>query len=326
MNDYPILNFNGIRVQVLGDQHLGRKFVSGVPLHRRGDREHDVVRHFQDHMSRIDCDLHVNMGDVFDKPVVAPDYVKIVADSYIAAVKANPKTTFVIIEGNHDKGKDEERTTSFDLLARILKPFDKIIVVQNECMIWSATNGPTFLFVPWQAKVTTEELINQFHEYLGWPDLKYQAVFGHWDVIAVSDTSNLVPLDAINAEVFITGHDHKRRDDGKVLVVGSMQPYAHGEDWTGTMYQTLTLAELEMISVEDRKRMCLRVVLAEGETLPEGIDAYQVTIMREKKDGSMDLEVSMDGLDMGTVWKDTFAEFGVSPKLSESLLTKFRER
>jgi DNA repair exonuclease SbcCD nuclease subunit len=329
MFDYPTLTIGGLQVQVLGDQHFGRKFVAGVPHHRLGEREQAMISQFQYHMGNVDCDVHVNMGDVFNKTVVSPDLVGMVTDAYINASVQNPHTEFFIIEGNHDKGKDFERTTSFELMRRILKPYQNITVVTNHILVWSMTGGPFLLFVPWQGKITTQELITQFCVYSGIE--KFDAVFGHWDVITINDTSNEVPLWMIPSNpdaLFITGHDHKRREllDGKLLVVGSMQPYAHGEDWTGEMYKTITLQELELISPEDQKHMCLRVILAEGEELPDGVDAYQISIMREKKDGSLDLEVSLDGMDISKIWGETFKEFEVPSSISDILHSKFMER
>jgi len=57
MLDYPILQISGKKVQVLGDQHFGRKFTNGVPIHRRGEREKMMIRHLCKHMLDMDCDI-----------------------------------------------------------------------------------------------------------------------------------------------------------------------------------------------------------------------------------------------------------------------------
>ncbi|MES0183296.1 hypothetical protein NKK48_01105 [Mesorhizobium sp. C386A] len=57
----------------------------------------------------------------------------------------------------------------------------------------------------------------------------------------------------MGCKVAYTGHIHLpdefERDDVKVIQVGSMQPYAQGED-NGEMYVSLTLTELEQTNVD----------------------------------------------------------------------------
>ena len=52
---------------LLGDPHLGRTFVHGVPLHRRGEREVMMWRNFAQSLSNVTTPLHICLGDLFDR-------------------------------------------------------------------------------------------------------------------------------------------------------------------------------------------------------------------------------------------------------------------
>ena len=57
------------KVRFIGDPHLGRVFKTGVPLHRRGEREEMVWATFEKALTENtqDIDAIVIMGDLFDK-------------------------------------------------------------------------------------------------------------------------------------------------------------------------------------------------------------------------------------------------------------------
>ncbi|HQT78199.1 MAG TPA: metallophosphoesterase [Rhodopila sp.] len=309
-------SINGKKVITLGDPHLGKRFQTGVPMHRRGDRELMVQKQFLDHFANlpVDTDVHVMMGDLFDRSVVSPDTMALVLDAYEAAVRRCCETEFILLRGNHDASRDQEATTSYDIVARALHRQPRVMVLQDR-----PTDLYAMVFVPWVSHCTSRELVS------GYSQGHYAAAFGHWDIVNPSSDTNMVPTDVLNAELFITGHDHKRRTVGdKIIITGSMQPYAHGEDWTGEMYRTVTLTELAALG--DTSKMCLRVVLGEDEVLPDDIDAFQITVMRQKGDDAPTLEVGFDGLDMNALWKECMEKHGVPAELSSTLMEQYRGR
>ena len=93
----------------LGDVHLGRAFVHGVPpLHRRGEREAMLWRGFAESLSNVSTPLHICMGDLFDRAVVSYDTIVSAARLYTQAAAQFPQTKFIILRGNHDASRDAE--------------------------------------------------------------------------------------------------------------------------------------------------------------------------------------------------------------------------
>ena len=68
---------------LLGDQHLGKVFVNNVPLHRRGDHEKIVWAEFRKQLDPKGAEVHVNMGDLYDKPFVPYGVVWCSAQLYL---------------------------------------------------------------------------------------------------------------------------------------------------------------------------------------------------------------------------------------------------
>ena len=306
------VNINGTSVSILGDQHLGRRFVNGVPFHRRGEREAQQWETFQRSLFDVEgVELHVNMGDVFDKYTVPPEVVLKVANLYIDAAERYSDVQFVVLRGNHDASRDGGKASSFDLFSALVGYLRNVTVAtaQTELEI----NGNWFGFCGWCPFSSAKDVV----DYLG-TRRAYSAVFGHWDIESYGsdDTHNLLPyeeLAKITNHVF-TGHVHKaqefERDGLHVTVTGSMMPYAHGED-DGETYVTLTPAEIEGKDLRDK---CVRVLLQEGEEMPEGIDALQVTYKRVV-DGETETveigEVEIAAFNMKTLFHDVMREVGV---------------
>ena len=58
-------------IQVIGDCHLGRKFINGVPKNRLNDRENMVFSKFENILNQKDrITLYDIVGDLFDKTVI----------------------------------------------------------------------------------------------------------------------------------------------------------------------------------------------------------------------------------------------------------------
>src|SRR4029079_4517459 len=69
----------------------------------------------------------------------------------------------------------------------------------------------------------------------------------------------------------------------EVIVTGSMQPLAHGEDPEERLYITRSLAEVEA-DPEAYKDKCLRVDLKPGEVFDMEIDCLQLIVRRPEEE------------------------------------------
>ena len=299
---------NGLDITVLGDPHLGRSFINGVPLHRRGEREQMIRDEFAESLLNCSTGFHICMGDLFDKPIVPYTVVYFAAHTYIEATKTNPLVTYVVLQGNHDVSRDLERRSAFDLFAMIVSEYPNIIVVREP----QSFGG--LQFYPWHPLSTSNELvINEPAE----------AAFGHWDL--EGESHNLIPTKAF-AELGITevytGHIHQKqemvRDGINVHVVGSMQPYAHGE---GDLYVTKSLKEV-LDSPDDYKDKCLRIALLEGEVLDQEIDCLQLTILRPDSTIT-DQAVEFGDFNMVDLFSQAFDTEGVPDDIRAQILDKF---
>lgn len=316
------LEINGLQVEALGDPHLGKKFVNGVPLHRRGEREAMVWRDFRASLAK-DCDLHVTMGDMFDKAVVPFSVILDAAMAYRTAATISPHTQYVILMGNHDGSRDADFRSAFDVFAALVQDIANLHVVRQ-----SATIIAGLAFCPWDPFVTAEAMIADV------PD-DVAAVFGHWDIIDVARQShNFLPVEWLskrpNVRVF-TGHDHKARVERvngvTVNIIGSMQPFAHGEDADDQepLYRTLTLAELECGEPERFINKCVRLDLKPGETPPD-LDCLQLTTRRITEEGEPEeLTVAFDSFDMEGLFKGALGEAGVPDEIGALVLTRYLE-
>jgi hypothetical protein len=57
--------------KIVGDPHLGKVFLNGVPLARRGERERLQRQAFLQALNPQGARLHIILGDLFDRPKVS---------------------------------------------------------------------------------------------------------------------------------------------------------------------------------------------------------------------------------------------------------------
>lgn len=299
---------NGLRLYLLGDPHLGRSFVNGVPLHRRGAREKMVWRDFLAALDRAaDCDLHVCLGDLFDKWIVSYDLILDTADAYKVAAEANPNTIFVILKGNHDWTRDLERRSAFDVFTKLVAGVPNIVIVKDVVEIQG------LIFYPWHPLWTAQEKLK---------DVEGKVLFGHFDV--EFGDHNQVPT-TLHFERIYTGHDHKARrltrHGTEVIVVGSMQPYAHGEEADDRLYITLRADQLD--GAGDLQNKCVRIL----GPLEEEIDCLQLTFKQEKNDDDDELDnVTLGDFDLDKLFAEAFAEAGVSAERTADVLGQYHSK
>lgn len=306
------LCINGNRIVLLGDPHLGRTFTNGVPLHRRGVREQIVWQDFLEalHVPGSDFDIHICLGDLFDKWIVSFDLILDVAAEYRAAAAKRPGAHFYILKGNHDWIRDLTRRSAFDVFAALVAGVPNITIVDKPLSI--ATTG--LVLYPWHPLWDATETLK---------DVEGTALFGHFDV--EFGEHNMAPT-KLHFEKIYTGHDHKARtftrDGTEVIVVGSMQPYAHGEEADDSLYVTVRAEDITDPTIFKDK--CLRIIgRYEGE-----IDCLQLTFKQEKTDDSDDQlgEVTLGDFDMDKLFAESFAEAGVSAERTAEVLGQYHTK
>lgn len=305
---------------LLGDPHLGRRFEKGVPKHRAGEREASVELSFWNSINKVNADYHICMGDIFDKRIVNNGVIIRTAHYYRLACEKQPHVQFVLIEGNHDVSRDADSYSSFDILVRLLEGVPNFHAVCYEDGPMLLDGLAFFPFDPFKdAQAVVQELfdVDPSRTESG----TIHAAFGHWDLDEYgTKIPNLCPAGLLftHTSRIYTGHVHtpEVRDfgNGKTLVaVGSMQPYSFGEDPTGIIYQTLTLAELLSLPPEKVKDKALRVVLEEGEELPTDIDCLQIVAKKAgTSDDLEDLEVKLLDFDLNDILLKELTEAGVT--------------
>lgn len=331
----------------LGDVHLGRKFTNGVPLNRRGDREWLVWQAFEASLMDCDTEFHIQPGDLFDMFAVPEALVLQVAAAYRKAASRNEDTTYVIMRGNHDASRDTSKASSFDVLVELLADVDNIHILRDVTIIETdeASIGydKCIGFIPWHpfksAEELAQELVEKAQDNGRWPGVKLLRVYGHFETESYGgDDFNLIPtktLSQITDEVY-TGHIHLpgefERDGVKVTVVGSMQPYAHGEDADGQWYQTVDYQTvLEILNTEPSiyQDMNVRVIVKPGEVVPEipGVLAQTTKPYQEKAVAVEDetLEVRYEDFNMRTLFNGCLAAKNISPTIADKITAKYEE-
>lgn len=326
-----IVQFGNKRTLLIGDPHLGRRFVTGVPKHRLGEREINVTQDFINRLGTPNVDMAIVMGDLFDSYVVPMETIASAAD----ASRASKIPAKIFMAGNHDKSRDLLRVSAFDIFTKIVHYRDRCCVVADGVHVeYVDNNQGVILIFGWDAFHPASE---QALKAVDWWKLnnkpKVYACLGHWDVIAYENTSNLIPtkiLSEITDTIYI-GHVHQKgsftRDNVNVIQVGSMQPYAHGE---GDMYVTLTLDEVRQLDPISLKDKCVRVVLQEGEELPTDLDALQIIRgypgeVEMEKDVSTPEEVRIESFDLQRLMTESFDAKKVPDDIREKISTKFKE-
>jgi len=307
---------------ILGDPHLGRSFVRGVPLNRRGEREKMQMEEFRSRLAKSGSyDVFICMGDLFDKWAVPYSIVFQAAITYLEAARKNPSTEYFVIAGNHDISRDLEKKGALDLFELIVGDLDNVTVVRHtDLYVHEEIGGVEVGFFPYHPTIPAEELVT------GPLDI----AFGHWDTMFGED--NMIPtkkLAEMGCATAYTGHIHLpdsfTRDGVEVFQVGSMQPYAHGEESDSNLYITLAKDELEETFV-DFSNKCLRILLAPGERLEQEIDCLQLTIKRTGVAEEDEAEgVTMGDFNLMTLFGLAFEEACVPDEVRSQILTRFEE-
>ncbi|BAQ50263.1 hypothetical protein [Methylobacterium aquaticum] len=323
------------RPRLLGDPHLGRRFNKGIPVERRGERELLVLQQFKAELTAAAADrveTHICLGDLFDKPQV--DYATLIhaACIYRDAASNSPGTTFYIIQGNHDDSRDLAEVTAWDVFQGLIVTSPNIVCV-TEPMIVPDLGAALF---PWKPDETAVEMVGRV-AMGGLYGVKLTTAYGHWDVDPRSASHNLIPtkeLAALGITKAYTGHVHLpsilKRDGIEVEVIGSMQPYAQGEDGGQgpVRYVTLSADDQLLYSAGAMlKDCCVRVILKPGESWEGPIpECRSWDIQRARPvDAEAPADVSMEGFDTMAVTLRALDDHEITPTVRQQIDGKIAE-
>lgn len=315
---------NGTRVQTIGDVHLGRSFINGVPLDKRGLIEAMVKAKFEK-LLETPADYIVQMGDIFDKFQVDESEVIYVAETFLKIARKHKDRRYVLLRGNHDESKDVTKTSSFTVLSMILREagLPNIHVVSG---VSGFDEKDRMGMIGWSPESSAKELADLL--VITNQDTPLAAVFGHWDVNLPDNAShfNHVPTKQLKdiTTLIITGHDHKpgeeHRDGIRIIKTGSILPLAHGEELeTDELIYTIKPSDYDP-ALHDGK--IVRFILTDEEEIPEG-DFLQVkAIMKPAGATETDEESDADSFDLAEILR----EFLIKEKIDEDLAAEVVER
>lgn len=319
---------------VLGDVHLGRKFRTNVPLHRIGEREEMVWAQFEAELNSVTTPLLVQMGDLFESFSVEEAVVLRAFEIIKRAAERNPQTQFIFLRGNHDASRDTNKKSSFDVLAELFARGYNVRLMQE------AEANYLYYFLPWHPFKSANELLQGAAADAAardWGKHPVKGIFCHCDVKSYGGSEfNLVPTKLaaeLGVQTIYTGHVHLpttfEQDGVTVNVVGSMAPYAHGEDPDDTMYQTLSAEEVLEGDLARFKNVNLRVTYVEQIPLLPEIDCLSLSFkkLNQVEEGEeADIEVSFENFDMQKLFQESLTKFLVGSEVSDKILQKFNER
>lgn len=299
----------------IGDTHIGRRFRTGVPLNRLGEREELIYNLFTEKLYDNNHNIHtiIHLGDLFDRPTVGYDDLFRTFNIIKGAAEQYPFRNYYFIQGNHDMSRNREMVTAFGILKTLLRDTENVIFIDDEVLV-----DGNLTFVPY----TKNEEFIKYYNFL--PVYKNMTLFGHFD----EPFPHYIFKDFLNV---VTGHIHIPREENNIIVIGSIIPMTFGEDPAGKLYRTLTLSEFEAVQNNpydkegEWRDYCYRVILRDGETLPENPGCRQLISI--KKD---DLEILPENLleslsdfpnfDMDSLLKKVLEETGLFDEIYKRYL------
>jgi len=318
-------------IQVLGDPHLAKKFKTGVPLNRLGERETTVRKDFKSNLNlSAEIKVHVCVGDLFNAFRVPEEDILFAAKTYIAAANRHKKTQFIILQGNHDASRQKDLKSSFDVFTVLVSVCKNITVVDDAARVMSFEDV-TLVFYPWHPFKNAEAIAGEVDSSVTdfW-------AFGHWDINSFgedsSSTENLVPSKLLAQAVgVVTGHYHtpqvtKTTEGVPLWVVGSMQPYNHAEDPEGNLYITESLPSVKSALSKDIdafKDKNLRLLLTKDEAPLSEINCLSLAVKRVQDIEAPNIDVDLATFDLGSIFNNTFKEYGCTEVTTKELWDEF---
>lgn len=256
------------KICYIGDTHIGKRFKTGVPLDRLGEREELIYKLFEEQLNQ-EADAIIHLGDLFDTPTISYDDLMRTFKLIRKAAKRHPLCQYVFLAGNHDISKDTEKTCAFKVLSYLLNIQSNVTFVYGEVIYIYKLNMEVW---PYMSYDRIRECLN------GTRPTVADICCGHFDEPFPADIFDRFK------EVH-TGHIHIPKQVNNVTVHGSIIPMNFGEDPHGNLYRTVTLEQFEEIinnPLDDQwQDYCYRVILKEGEVLPEGVNCRQLISIKD---------------------------------------------
>lgn len=307
---------------LIGDVHIGRKFKTGVPLNRRGEREEMFYTKFKEEIAKGINEVKVGrsagvvqLGDLFDTFSVGyTDLFKVMSALYEFEIN---QVHAYFLAGNHDLAKDQTKISALKALQHLTNGWNYVHFIIDHPFLFSLSNNQDQygLMVPFSHTQTLEEQLEPFAEYKG----KIQYMYGHFEE-PYTDV-----LRSWAKEIY-TGHIHTPRQDGNILVKGSILPITFGEDPNQDYMITCTLDQLQDWAAKSHN-LCFRVKLKEDEVLPTDFDCLQMIKYTKEYDVNDPeaLEVSYAELDMEKLFHEALDEVDLFDEFYQSYLNSKME-
>lgn len=294
----------------IGDTHIGKRFKTGVPLNRLGEREELIYKLFEEQLNQ-EADAIIHLGDLFDTPTVSYDDLMRTFKIIRKAAKRHPLCQYIFLAGNHDISKDTEKTCAFKVLSYLLNMQSNVTFVYGEAIYIYKLSMEVW---PYMSYDRMRECLSGNRPTVA------DICCGHFDEPFPSDIFDRFK------EVH-TGHIHVPNQVRNVTVHGSIIPMNFGEDPQGDLYRTVTLEQFEEIinnPLDDYwQDYCYRVILKEGEVLPEGVNCRQLISIRDDVINAPEFteEVTFsESLDMEKLFHEALDETGLFDRIYERYL------
>lgn len=210
---------------ILNDLHLGAKRTGGTtPQSALALREY-LLGYCYELLQSIEYDLLIN-GDFLDSfEIDMGDLLKIY-DMFCDWLHDHPMSELIIGRGNHDISKDSSKTSSFDLLASLLKRrFSERVVI---------VTAPKLLNFSYCTAYMIPHLINQDafdRALLDVPAVDYLFLHCNYDNMfaVMADHSLNLSVEqakALPVGTIVIGHEHQAKIalKGKVQIIGNQFP------------------------------------------------------------------------------------------------------
>src|ERR1700756_2106597 len=140
-------------IKIVGDPHLGKVFMNGVPLARRGERERLQRQAFLQALDPQGARRHVVLGDLFDRPKVSFETIFFAAEAYRAS---DPQVEFFILAGNHDLSRDSTQVSALQLFQ---------MMVPNVHVLTKPTRiGDDLLAIPWSPWKSAAQVVGEIND------------------------------------------------------------------------------------------------------------------------------------------------------------------
>lgn len=277
---------------------------------------------------------HVNMGDLFDKRVVPFHVILEAYRAYKQASERFSNVSYFVIVGNHDVSRDFDIASAMDIFTKLVEPLKNVTVVSG-VHVHQTPLSDTLAFAAFHPFKDSTEQSKELKKLLENKPAPV-AVFGHWDTESYGqELHNMLPYSDFDGWIpnIVTGHVHLPSETtleggSKLIVTGSMQPYTFAEDPEGKLYVTHDLLTVEGNLDEDElyyENKCLRIRLAEGEEMPEIIEALQIIPMREGVPGEdEDISVNLLEFSLEEMVSTALVDEGVSsPTIQQEIQDLF---